>query len=246
MSSPALAAPIVSVVVLAFNEEASVRRAVGEIRDELRRLEVPWELVAVDDGSTDATGQLLDEMAKEEPRMRVVHHGDNRGLGGGYWTGFEEARGTYVTFFPADGQFPPDIIPRFLSMMDDLDMVLGYLPKRPNEHLARALSLAERALYFALLGKMPRFQGILMFRRALLDQVPLVSHGRGWGVIMELILRVSRGPYRVQSVPNEIRPRLHGTSRAVSVRNIAANLKQLAELRVNLRRSPSPASPSRR
>lgn len=237
MSPPSTSAPVLSVVVLAYNEETNVRRAVGEIRDELRGLEVPWELVVVDDGSTDATGRLLDEMATEDPRMRVVHHGKNRGLGGGYRTGFTEARGTYMTYFPADGQFPPEIIPRFLSMMGDLDMLLGYVPKRPNEHLARALSAAERALYFALFGKMPRFQGVLMFRRALLDELPLVSTGRGWGVIMELILRAARGPYRVRSEPNEIRPRMHGTSRAVSVRNILANLRQLVELRANVRRT---------
>jgi hypothetical protein len=70
----------------------------------------------------------------------------------------------------------------------------------------------------------------MMFRRKLLSELPLISEGRGWAVVMELVLRASRGPYRLLSVPTEVRPRLSGASKVSNVKNIMANLKQLWEL----------------
>jgi glycosyltransferase involved in cell wall biosynthesis len=231
--------PAVTVAVLAYNEEGNVRTAIDELVKELARLEAPWEVLLVDDGSTDRTGAIADELATENPSIRVVHHGENRGLGGGYRTGFSEARGEFLIFFPADGQFPPDIIVSFYRQMGGLDMLLGYLPTHERSPLARALSKAERGLYRLLFGKMPRFQGVLMFRTAILADVPLTSTGRGWAVILELVMRTGRGPYRVRSVPTPMRPRLSGESKVQNVNTIVANLKQLSTLRRAMRSAPN-------
>ena len=230
-AAAALPAPRLSVVVLAYDEERSVRTVALAILAELRRLGVSWELLIVDDGSTDRTGAIAEELAAANPGVRVIHHGGNLGLGGGYRTGFAHARGEYLTFFPADGQFPETIIGDFLARMGPCDMVLGYLPDRRGSLVAKGLSWAERLLYRVLLGPMPRFQGILMFRRTLLDELPLRSSGRGWAVLMELILRAARGRYRLVSVPTACRARLAGTSKVNNLRTIRANLVQLVALR---------------
>jgi glycosyltransferase involved in cell wall biosynthesis len=223
------AAPRLSVVVLAFNEEKNLLPALSELLGELKGLGLSWELLIVDDGSSDRTGQLADAIALEELGVRVVHHPQNLGLGGGYRTGFREARGEWLTFFPADAQFPATIIGTFLKASSNADMVLGYLPARPDL-VGRALSLAERILYKVLFRRLPRFQGIMLFQRRMLAELPLSSEGRGWAIVMELIIRASRGPYRLVSIPTEVRPRLSGESKVNNVRTIAANLKQLWEL----------------
>lgn len=222
--------PRLSVVILAYNEASNLPGVCQEILETLQALAVHSELIIVNDGSSDATGSFADEIAGRAVGVRVIHHPINLGLGGGYRTGFTHARGEFMTFFPADGQFPPSIIPRFLSMMDQADMVLGYLPDRNASIPVKALSFVERALYRAAFGHMPKFQGILMFRRAILGETHLVSSGRGWAVLMELIIRTVRGPYRVMSVPNEMRPRMSGESKVNNLRTIISNLKQLFEL----------------
>lgn len=221
--------PHLTVAVLAFNEHDNLRTAVSELLEELRTTGVSWELVIIDDGSSDGTGALADVLAGEQAGIRVIHHAQNLGLGGGYRSGFREARGEWLTFFPADAQFPASIIGSFLRAREGHDMVLGYLPAR-HDLLGKALSLAERVLYKLMFRTFPRFQGIMLFRRKLLAELPLVSEGRGWAVVMELILRASRGPYRLVSVPTEVRPRLSGDSKVNNVRTIAANLKQLWQL----------------
>jgi glycosyltransferase involved in cell wall biosynthesis len=219
-----------SVVVLAYNEVDNLPQAISELLDELAQRANDWELIIVDDGSTDGTGRLAERLADGHARVRVLHHPENLGLGGGYRTGFREARGQWLTFFPADGQFPAEIISAFYKHTPNVDMILGFLPNRDSDGLGKALSLMERALYKLMFRSFPRFQGIMMFKRSLLTQIPLISEGRGWAVVMELILRASRGPYRLLSVPTEVRPRLSGSSKVSNVKNIVANLRQLYTL----------------
>src|SRR5215831_10440940 len=226
--------PDLSVVVLAYNEAANLRPAALELLGELRASGKSFELILVDDGSTDGTGPIADELAAEEGGVRAVHHGTNLGLGGGYRTGLREATGDFITFFPADGQFPATIVGQFLPLAATHDLVLGYLPERASSLVARGLSYAERLLYRALFGGLPRFQGIFMVRRRVVAELPLVSDGRGWAIVMELILRAARGPYAVVSVPTPCRARLSGESKVQNLRTIAANLRQLIVLRRQL------------
>jgi glycosyltransferase involved in cell wall biosynthesis len=226
--------PDLSVVVMAFDEASTLEATTREIHAALAHRGPSFEVLIVDDGSTDATGTIADGLAEALPHVRVVHHRVNRGLGGVYRTGFSENRGACLTFFPADGQFPAEIILRFAALVADADLVLGYLPDRDDSRLGRLLSASERLLYRLLFGPFPRFQGIFMVRRAVLDAVPLVSEGRGWAIVMELILRAQRAGFRLVSAPTIVRPRLSGSSKVRNVRSILVNLRQLVELRRRL------------
>jgi hypothetical protein len=85
-----------------------------------------------------------------------------------------------------------------------------------------------------LFGHFPRFQGILMFRRALLDGTRLVSRGRGWTVLMEFILRQARAGARIKNIPITIRPRAGGVSKVNDLRSVVSNLRQVLALRLYL------------
>jgi glycosyltransferase involved in cell wall biosynthesis len=227
----------VSVVVMAYNEVANLEPVARELSAVLGALPGgPHELLMVDDGSADGTGPLADRLAGELPGALVLHHPQNLGLGGVYRTGFERATGDLVTFFPADGQFPASILETFQPLMAEHDLVLGYLPRRDSSLVGRGLSVAEKVLYRALFGPMPRFQGVFMVRRAVLAGLTLETTGRGWGVVMEMVLKVHRGPHRVISVPTELRPRLSGRSKVNNLRTVWINLRQAVDLRRTLSR----------
>ncbi len=229
-------APFITVAVLTYNERDSLEAVVRELCGALEQLARPFEVLIIDDGSTDGSGEIAMRLSDAASAVRVVRHASNLGLGGAYRTGFREARGECLTFFPADGQFPATILEQFMPLILQRDMVLGYLPEKSRGAVEAFWSTAERALYRMWLGPMPRFQGIMMFRRALLDHVPLRSTGRGWAVVMELIMRVSRDPrWTVVSVPTEIRPRASGLSKVRNLRTIVANLRQMIALRAQLR-----------
>ena len=223
-------APVISVIVMALNEVNSIEAVVREIDSVLGTLTVPFEILVVDDGSLDGTEQIADRLVEQLPNVRVVHHGINKGLGAVYRTGFTQTQGKFVTFFPADGQFPATIIPQFVSAMDTADMVLGYVAIHQRSLLEKGFSLAERILYRILFGPLPKFQGVLMFRRALLDEIELASTGRGWAVLMELIIRASRARYRIVNVLTDMRPRRSGSSKVKNFSTIWDNLKQMIVL----------------
>ena len=227
-------APHVSVVLMAFNEAASIVAVTREIHGELVSLGTTFELLIVDDGSSDGTGKIADELAATLAFVRVRHHAINLGLGAVYRTGFAEARGDLVTFFPADGQFPAALLGPYLAASEDADLILGILPERGGPIEARLLSLAERLLLRALFGHFPRFQGIMMFRRSLLENTRLVSQGRGWTVLMEFILRQARAGARIKNLPITIRPRRGSASKVNNLRSVASNLRQVLALRLYL------------
>lgn len=238
-----MSAPLdLTVVVMTYNEVATFEGTVAEIRAELEQLGRPWEILVVDDGSTDGSGAAADALATRDPRHRVIHHPVNRGLGGVYRTGFEAARGEFVTFFPADGQFPATIIPEFRGAIADRDMVLGLLPPRRDSRLGHVLSTIEQGMYRIVVGPIPPFQGILLFRRRLLAEMTLRSEGRGWTILMEFLLRAHRLGATYVNRMTSLRPRAAGRSKVNNLRTITANVRQMLTLRA-LVRAPSTRPP---
>lgn len=223
--------PGISVIVMTFNEAASLGATLDELHQALTILGRPFEIVVVDDGSTDASPEVASAAAARLGQVRVVTHPGNMGLGSVYRTGFQEARQPLVTFFPADGQFPASIIREFAGAIEGHDAVFGILDN-PVGFVGQILNRAERIFYLILFGGFPRFQGIVMFRRRILDEVPLRSPGgRGWAVLMELILRISRGPYRYANAVTTLRARRSGHSKVRNLRTIWVNLRQAVRLR---------------
>lgn len=225
----------VSVVVMAYNELASLAGVVREIREALDRLGPGHEILIVDDGSMDGTGAAADALARELLGVRVVHHDPNGGLGAVYRTGFDQAHGDYVTFFPADGQFPATILAQFVPLIAGADLVLGWFDQGREPRLAKLLSACERAFYALLFGALPRFRGILMLRRSLLAGIPLVSRGRSWVVVMELLIKASRAGARIRGgVTTPIRPRASGVSKVRNLRTVVASVLSVLDLRRRL------------
>ena len=223
-----------SIIILAYNEELNIEKVFSELFTVVTRLGQDYEIIIVNDGSTDRTGDIADKLAKSTKNIFVIHHKTNLGLGGGYKTGFSKARGNLITFFPADGQFPASIIEQFFPLMANADMLLGYIPNRNSSLLAKSLSKVEKLIYGLLFGPLPEFQGIIMFKRKILNEIQLKSTGRGWAILMELVIRTQRGGYRITSVPTEMRPRISGKSKVNNLRTIWANLKQVLILRSHL------------
>lgn len=216
-----------TVVVMAYNEAATLEATVGEIV----ATGCADDLLIVDDGSSDGTSAIADRLAREKPAVRVLHHGENAGLGAVYRSGFAEAQGELLTFFPADGQFPASIIPDFLARMHGCDLMLGLIDQPGRSAFGRFLSATERLVHRLLVGPMPPFQGIFMVRTAKLRSLPLVSTGRGWTIVMELIVRAKRAGWRIENRVTPFRPRQHGRSKVQNVRTVLSHVRQVLALR---------------
>ncbi len=118
------AAPRFSVVVPCYNEEHAVLDTVAALRGALADAG-PYELIFVNDGSTDRTGEMLAQAARQDPQLRVLTHPQNRGYGASLKTGILHATAEYIAIADADGTYPIDQIPALLERGRDVDMVVG-------------------------------------------------------------------------------------------------------------------------
>jgi glycosyltransferase involved in cell wall biosynthesis len=131
---------LLSVVIPVYNEEENVAGLAGALRTALEAMGRPWEVVLVDDGSTDDTARRLDAEAEHDGRFVVVHLRRNFGQAAAMAAGFDHARGEVVVAMDADLQNDPADIPRLLEKLDEgYDVVSGWRRRRKDQWLTRVL-----------------------------------------------------------------------------------------------------------
>jgi len=111
----------VTVVIPAYNEEHAIGRVLDDVLAVMNTLDLSYETIVVDDGSTDGTRAICEAYSG----VAVVSHTRNRGVGRSRTTGVQRAKGRYVLMIDADGTYPAEAIPRLLEALKDCDMVIG-------------------------------------------------------------------------------------------------------------------------
>lgn len=154
--------PVLSVVVPMYDEEEALRPFAARLRPALDELGCEYEVVAVDDGSTDRTAELLDAERLRWPQLRVIRLRRNSGHQAALAAGLARARGRYVASIDADLQDPPEKLPEMLRLAqrDGLDVVYGVRVDRGRD------SLFKRATAGAYYGLMRRLAGPWVPRQA--------------------------------------------------------------------------------
>jgi glycosyltransferase involved in cell wall biosynthesis len=225
----------VSAVMFAFNEAANVAEAVAATLRVLEAHTDDHEVVLVDDGSTDGTPAIVADLREREPRLQAVRHPVNRGIGEAVHTGYAYASKDFVCILPADGQVRmSEYVGLFEAARAGADMVLArYQQRNQVDGLHRLiLSGGLRLMMRALLGVDRQIDAAFLFRRALLDELPLTS--RSFFVNLELPIRVIRAGYRVEEAPMRVFPRASGRSKVVRARQVASVALDLLALRLRL------------
>jgi glycosyltransferase involved in cell wall biosynthesis len=170
--------PAVSVIVPAYNEAATIEDVVRGIADVLARWPGSHEIIVVDDGSRDRTGEIAAELAEELAIVRVVHLGHNQGYGAAQQTGIGLARGELVSLLPADGQIPPSALDAYLGAAPSADFIIGAYRVRADSRARRLSSWVYRTVVWMLFGFSVRnINAPKLYRRAHLVELPLRSTG---------------------------------------------------------------------
>jgi len=123
----------ISIFFPALNDEATIGKLVVDAVALLESLTSDYEVIVVNDGSTDSTGAILDKLAGDSQNIKVVHHPTNLGYGGALQTGFRSATKDLIFYTDGDGQYDVKEMARLLpSMIDGVDVVNGYKIKRSD------------------------------------------------------------------------------------------------------------------
>lgn len=212
----------ISVVMPAFNEEGLLETTVLEAWNVLSLTKKDFEIIIVDDGSTDQTGEIADRLALEFKGVSVLHHEVNLGVGAALRTGFQRAKYPFITSLPADGQLDPSDVAAMLHAMQDADVVLTQTSSERGKTLYRhILSLGFAVLTYCLFGPIPRQTAGLMFRREVLSGISLQHDSLMLNT--ELIIKAYQRNFRFKIIPGHVRPRRSGSSKI-------ANLSQIKQI----------------
>jgi glycosyltransferase involved in cell wall biosynthesis len=229
---------VLSVVIPAFNEADNLEPVVRETLGALTRdpLTPSFELIVVNDGSTDGTAAVADRLASAHANVVAVHHPVNRGFGAALKTGFAATRGRYVSFISADGEVAPDQVTGLLRDIGDAGMILG---RRERDVTAyrEVVTFSMNVLMWLLLGFVPKAAGIYVVRGDLVRRMTLRSDT---GLVnLEIQLYCREWGFPIAWGVTHVRPRLSGESKVLNARTMFRTFLEMAKLRLELRRRRS-------
>lgn len=241
MSKPT---PSVSVFFPAYNDAGTIASLVLLAHMTVRKYTDDYEVIVVNDGSPDHTGELLDEMARVHPWLKVVHHQKNRGYGGALRTGFETASKTLVLYTDGDAQYDPREFALLLdAYSDDIDFVNGYKIARNDPFHRKIIGRVYHHFVRIAFGLKVRDVDcdFRLMRKSVFDTVTLT---RSSGVIcVELMKKVTDANFRIAQVPVHHYHRTYGKSQFFNFPRVFRTLRDLANLWVELQITRSHLKP---
>jgi glycosyltransferase involved in cell wall biosynthesis len=219
---------VLSVVLPAYNEQRTLEEVIVEHHRLLCSLGnrlADWEIVCLDDASTDSTPAILKNLAASVPKLRVLTHSSNQGIYASFHDLFASARGTHVYLTASDGQWPAANLVKMLAAFEaGADLVVGVRPNRSQVYSAsrRAISFLFNLLPRIFFGVKTSDAGSIklgvrdVFRFDLISRSPFVE--------AERIIHARRRGYRVAFAPIEFLSRSAGKERGASWLNVRRSL----------------------
>jgi len=219
-----------------YNEEANVERVTRAAVEAAGRFADDYEVIIVDDGSKDRTGEIGDKLAAADPHVRCVHNRPNLGYGGAVQRGLRESRKQWIFFTDGDGQFDFNEIPALIALLDRCDFAVGYRIKRADSFMRKANAWAWGTLVRALFGLKVRDIdcAFKLLPKRLIDEIKLDS--RGALISTELLARAAYKGYRIEEVGVHHYPRTAGTQTGAKLRVIIRAFKELFQLSKRIKR----------
>ena len=223
--------PSLSVFFPCYNEEGNVERVVQEAVAFLPSVSDDFEIIIVNDGSRDRTGEIAQRLADDDSRIRAIHHETNKGYGAALRSGFAAASRELVFYTDGDGQFDIRELSALLPLTQRYDIVSGYRISRRDNVLRRLNAFLWGKLAQALL----RFRcrdvdcAFKLYRRSIFDEIDLQSSGAL--IDAEILARATRTGCTIGEVPVHHRPRVAGQQTGGRITVILRAVRELIELR---------------
>jgi len=220
----------ISVFFPCYNEQDNVSHTVKGAVAVLEKFTSDFEVIIVDDGSTDNTGQIADELAKSNEKIKVVHHNPNLGYGAALQSGFKAATKKLVFYTDGDGQFDFGEMPQLLPVIKEFDIVSCYRLNRQDNFIRKLNAWCWNKLVCWLFGMKIRDIdcAFKLYKREIFDNIKLSSTGAL--IDTEILARAVRKGYTVTQMGVHHYPRTAGSQTGANLKVILRAFRELFEL----------------
>ncbi len=227
----------ISVFFPCYNEQENVGRTVEKALEVMEKLNADFEVIIVDDGSSDGTGQIADEIAGRDKRVKVVHHQHNLGYGAALQSGFKTATKELVFYTDGDGQFDINEMPPLLSLMQKHDIVSCYRLNRRDSIIRKINGWCWSKLVCLMFGMKIRDIdcAFKLYKREIFNKLELSSTGAL--IDAEILARAARKGYRITQKGVHHYPRTSGEQSGANIRVVLRAFKELFKLQRRIRSS---------
>lgn len=222
-----------SIALPCYNEEKNIEHTVRDVLAWFQQDAVDGEVILVDDGSTDGSAAICDQLASEHEHVRVIHLGKNEGYGTAVCTGLDACEKEYIAFMDSDGQFSPSDFSKLLPHLEPFDCVVGRRRKRADPFLRKVNAKLFGFLVFAILGVWIRDVNCAMkiFKRDIWKTIrPRVATGAL--VNAEVFYRMRKNGIQWKQVDVQHFPRTAGAQTGANLRVILRMFRELLTLRI--------------
>ncbi len=230
--------PTLSIVVPAYNEEKNLQPVCDTILKAAPCYFSGYEVIIIDDASTDGTWAVAQKLAREQQRIQVYHNSQNKGLGFNYYLGVEKARFQYVMLVPGDNEVSAFSLENIFSEVGTADILVTYTANWYIRPLIRqAISwLYTRSINLLFGLSLRYYNGINVIRTELVRRCPPSTNGFAYmALILVQLLKGKAGTIPTYAhVPFMIQPRPHGVTKAFRFKNICSVMAAVARLWVTI------------
>ncbi len=200
-----------SIFMPAYNEEGNIATTIIDAEKAAKRISQDYEIIIVNDGSHDRTAEIVKELGKVNPRLKLVSHVHNKGYGAAVKTGLSKCTKDWIFFTDSDGQFHYDEIEKFVDTSASADLIMGYRKKRMDPfHRVFVAQVLLKVWNFVLFGLTVRDVDCAykLFSKQVKESVKLKTESAI--TVSEFIIKTKAAGFRIKQLPVIHYPRLFG------------------------------------
>ena len=219
----------------AHNEEGNVERMCNALKMVLRNVAEDFEIIIVNDGSNDKTGEIADRLAAQDEKIRVVHHERNMGYGAAVRSGISACKKEYVFFTDGDNQFDVSQLSLFVPLISQYDGVIGFRLNRQDSFVRKTNAWAWNRLVQWMFGLRAKDIdcAFKLFHRKVFEKVQLESSGAM--ISTEMLVKMKRNKYRLHEIGVLHSPRMAGKQTGANLRVIFKAFNELYRFYLKMR-----------
>ena len=215
-----------------FNEEGNVENIVKKAKIVLEGLKIKYEIILVNDGSSDNTEKVINRLASKDTNIVAINHPKNLGYGEALKSGFYNAKYDTLVYTDGDGQFDFSEITKFLEKIEDFDVIVGHRIKRQDPFFRIVFKQGWKLSLFAFFGLTLKDVdcGFKMVKRKVLEKIPHLESQRGAMINAELVIKAKKAGFKIGQVGVNHYPRLSGKPTGASLNVIFKSYLDLLKL----------------